>query len=57
MSKTKFKNAETIVKDTFLNSIYGGLEGTTEGSTLAADDPRLEDIFTMDYQKMDTQER
>lgn len=41
MSKTKFKNAETIVKDTFLNSIYGGLEGTTEGSTLAADDPRL----------------
>lgn len=41
MSKTKFKNAETIVRDTFLNSIYGGLEGTTEGSTLAADDPRL----------------
>jgi len=41
MSKTKFKNAETIVKDTFLNSIYGGLEGTAEGSTLAADDPRL----------------
>ena len=41
MSKTKFKNAETIVQDTFLNSIYGGLEGTPEGSSLPADDPRL----------------
>lgn len=41
MSKTKFKNAQTIVTEDFLNSLYGGLSGTTEGSTLAVDDPRL----------------
>ena len=41
MSKTKFKNAQTIVTDDFLNSMYGGLEGTSEGSSLNSDDPRI----------------
>jgi hypothetical protein len=41
MAKTKFKNAQTIVTEDFLNSLYGGLEGTTEGSALSSDDPRL----------------
>ena len=41
MSKTKFKNAQTIVTDDFLNSMYGGLDGSSEGSQLPADDPRV----------------
>jgi len=41
MAKTKFKNAQTIVTEDFLNSLYGGLEGSSEASSLDADDPRV----------------
>jgi hypothetical protein len=38
---TRFSNAQTLVTSDFMNSIFGGLSGTTEGDSLAADDPRV----------------
>lgn len=39
MAKTKFKKAQTVVTADFLNSLYGGLEGSAEASSLSADNP------------------
>ncbi len=41
MAKTKFVDNQTILTSSFNNTIYGGLEGTTEGAGLDATDPLI----------------
>lgn len=41
MAKTKFVDNVTVLRSSFNNTIYGGLEGTPEGAGLPATDPLI----------------